>query len=98
MSAASCLPSSFLQAICAVVLWTGRVQNVPQASKHLCSAELQTRYDDCCACQSICQFIFSDSRTAEAVDPQKSLQPKTVHGCEPARVARRRIFLCRQVH
>ena len=61
MSAASFLHSSFLQAINAVMLWPVHVQKVPQASEHLCPAELQTRCDICCACQSICPFIPTDS-------------------------------------
>ena len=50
MLAASFLHSFFLQAISAVMLWSVYVQTVPQASKHLCLAMLQTRCDDCCAC------------------------------------------------
>ena len=61
MSAASFLHSSFLQAINAVMLWPVHVQKVPQASEHLCPAKLQTRCDICCACQSICPFIPTDS-------------------------------------
>ena len=49
MSAASFLHSSFLQAINAVMLWLVRVEKVPQASEHLCPAELQTRCDICSA-------------------------------------------------
>ena len=85
MSAASFLHSSFLQAISSVMLWLVHVQKVPQASEHLCPAKLQTRCDVCCACQSICPFIPTDSGMARAVDPQNVLQPKTVHGCVPAR-------------
>ena len=55
--ATSFLHSSFLQAINAVICWPVYVQKVPQASKHLCPAKLQTRCDVCCACQSICSFI-----------------------------------------
>ena len=80
MSAASFLHSSFLQAINAVMLW--RVQ-VPQASEHLYAAKLQTRCDICCACQSICPFIPTDSGMPRVVDPRKSLQSKTMHGCVP---------------
>ena len=83
MSAASFLSSSFLQAISAVMLWPIHVQKVPQASELLCGAKLQTRCDICCACQSICPFIPSDSGMARGEDPQKPLQPKTVHGCKP---------------
>ena len=50
MSAASFLHSSFLQVINAVMFWLVHVQKVPQVSKHLCPATLQTRYDCCCAC------------------------------------------------
>ena len=64
MSGASFLHSSFLQAINAVMLWLVRVQKVPQASEHLCPAKLQTRCDICCACQSICPFIPTDSDLA----------------------------------
>ena len=49
MSAASFLLSSFLQAINAVMLWPVHVQNVPQASEHLCPTKLQTRCDIFCA-------------------------------------------------
>ena len=60
-SAASCLYSSFLQMINAVVLWPVHVQKVPQASEHLCPPKQQTTCDICCACQSICPFIPTDS-------------------------------------
>ena len=50
MSATSFLHSSFLQAINAVMLWPVHVQKVPQASEHVCSAKLQTRWDIRCAC------------------------------------------------
>ena len=59
MSAASFLHSSFLQAIDAVMLWPVHVEKVPQASEHICPTKLQTRCDICCACQSICPFIFT---------------------------------------
>ena len=61
MSAASFLLSSFLQAVNAVMLWLVHVEKVPQASEHLCPAKLQTRCDICCACQSVCPFIPTDS-------------------------------------
>ena len=61
MSAASFLNSSFLQAINAVKLRPVHVQKIPQASEHLCPAKLQTRCDICCACQSICPFIPTDT-------------------------------------
>ena len=61
MLAASFLRSSLLRVINAVMLWPVHVQKVPQASEHLCPAKLQTRYDICCACQSICPFIHTDS-------------------------------------
>ena len=67
MSAASFLHSSFLQAVNAVMLWLVRAEKVPQASEHLCPAKLQTRCDICCACQSICPFIPTDSGVEEAV-------------------------------
>ena len=73
MSAASFLHSSFLQAINAVMLWPVHVQKVPQASEHFCPTKLQTRCDICCACQSICLFIPTDSGVPRTVDPQKSL-------------------------
>ena len=79
----SFLHSSFLQAVNAVMLWPVHVQNVPQASEHLCPAKLQTRCAICCACQFFRLFIPTDSSMPRAVDPQKSLQPKTVHGCVP---------------
>ena len=83
MSAASFLHSSFLHPISAVMLWPAHVQKVPQACEPLCSAKLQTRCDICCACQSICPFIPTDSGVPRTVDPQKSLQPETVHGYVP---------------
>ena len=64
MLAASFLHSSFLQAVNTVMLWLVRVEKVPQASEHLCPAKLQTRCDICCACQSICPFIPTDSCAA----------------------------------
>ena len=81
MSVASFLHSSFLQAISAVMLWPVHVEKVPQAPEHLCPAKLQTRCDICCACQSICPFIPTDSGVSRTVDPQKSLQPKTAWLC-----------------
>ena len=81
MSAASFLPSSFLQAINAVMLWPVHVQKVPQASEHLCLAKLQIRCEICCACQSVCPVILTDSSVSRTVDPQKSLQPKTAWLC-----------------
>ena len=70
MSAASFLHSSFLQAINAVILWPVHVEKVPQASEHLCPAKLQTRCDICCACQSICPFIPTDSGVPRTVDQE----------------------------
>ena len=49
---------------------------------YLCSAKLQTRCDICCACQSVCPFIPTGSNVLKEVDPQKSLQSKTTHGCQ----------------
>ena len=46
MSAASCLHSSFLQAVNAVMLWLVRAEKVPQASEHLCPAKLPTMRSD----------------------------------------------------
>ena len=86
MSAASFV-HSFLQAINAVMFWPVHVQEVPKALEHLCPAKLQTKRDVCCACQSICPFIHTDSGIPRAADPQKSLQPKTVHGCVPVGAA-----------
>ena len=73
MSATSFLHSSFLQAVSAVMLWPVYVQKVPQALEHLCPAHRQTRCVVCCACQSICPFIPTDSGVPRTVDPQKSL-------------------------
>ena len=73
MSAASYLHSSFLQAISAVMLWSVLVEKVPQASKLLCLAKLQTRCDICCACLSVCPFVPTYSGVPWTVDPQKSL-------------------------
>ena len=73
MSATSFLHPSFPQAINAVMLWPVHVQRVPQASEHLCPAKLQTRCDMCCAFQSICPFIPTDSGVSRTVDPQMSL-------------------------
>ena len=98
MSAASFLHSSFLQAVNAVMLWLVRAEKVPQASEHLCSAKLRTRCDICCACQSICPFIPTDSGVPRTVDPQKSLQLKTVHGCVPVGAAHSRLHLLQEVH
>ena len=83
------LYSSFLQATSAVMLWPVRVQKVPHTSEHLCPAKLQTRCDICCACQPICPFIPTDSGMPRTVDPGKSLQLKTVHGCVPFLAAHR---------
>ena len=73
MSATSFLHCSFLQAVNAVMLWLVHAEKVPQASEHLCPAKLQTRCDICCACQSICPFIPTDSGVPRTVDLQKSL-------------------------
>ena len=73
LSAVSFLHSSFLQAISAMMLWPVHVQKVPQASEHPCSAKLQTRCDICCACQSLCPFIPTDSGLPGTVHPQTSL-------------------------
>ena len=73
MLAASFLHSFFLQAINAVMLWPVHVHKVPQVSKHLYPAKLQTRCDVCCACQPTCLFIPNDSGVPRTVDPQKSL-------------------------
>ena len=69
----------FLQTINA--LMPVQVQKVPPASEHLCPAKLHIRCDICCACQSICPYIPTDSGVPRTVDPQESLQSKTVHGC-----------------
>ena len=98
ISAASFFHSSFLHAINAVMLWPVLVQKVLQAWEHLpCPAKLQTRCDICFACQSICPFIPTDSGVPRTVDPQKSLQPKSVHGCVPVRAANSRLHLLQQV-
>ena len=73
MSADSFLHSSFLQAINAEMLWLVHVFKVLQASEHLCPAKLQTRCAMCCACQSICPFIPTDSGVPRTVDPQQYL-------------------------
>ena len=75
MSAASFLHSSFLQAVNAVMLWFVCAEKVPQASEHLCPAKLQTRCDICCACQSICPFIPTDSGV-----PRTPAQPVVCSG------------------
>ena len=72
MSAASFLHSSFLQAVNAVMLWLVRAEKVPQASEHLCPAKLQTRCDICCACQSVCPFIPTDSGRPRTVDKHQA--------------------------
>ena len=61
MSATSFLHSSFIQAVSVVMLLPVHVEKVPQASEYLCLAKLQIRCDTCCACQSICPFIPTDS-------------------------------------
>ena len=98
MSAASFLLSSFLQAINAVMLWPVHVQKVSQVSEHICPAKLQTRYDIYCTCQSVCPFIPTDFSMPRTVDPQKSLQVKTVHGCVPVGTAHSRLHLLQEVH
>ena len=80
-SVVSFLHSSFLWEISAVMLWSTHVQKVYQVSKHPCKAKQQTRCDDCFDCHSVYLFIPTDSGMPTAVDPQESLQPKTVHGC-----------------
>ena len=95
MSATSFINSPFLQAIDVVML---HVQKVPQAYEHLCPATLQTRCNICCACHSICSFIPTDPGMPRAEDPQKSLQPKTLHGCVPIGAAHPRLHLLQDVH
>ena len=68
------------------MLWPVHVQKVSQASEHLCPAKLQTSCDNCCACQSLCPFIPTDSGMSKTVYSKKFLQPKIVHGCVPVRV------------
>ena len=68
ISATSFLHSSFLQVINSVKLWPVHVQKVPQASEHLCPTQLQIRCDICCACQSICPFILTESSVHRTVD------------------------------
>ena len=82
MSPASFLHSSFLQAVSAVMLLLVLVEKVPQASEHLCPAKLQTRYDICCACLSICPFIPTDSSVPRTVDPQKSVAEDCMVVCQ----------------
>ena len=96
MSAASFLHSSFLQAVSAVMLWPVHVQKVSQAYEHLCPVKLQARCDIYCACHSIRSFIPTDSGAIRTVDPQKSLQLKTVHGCVPVGRADSDSTFCRR--
>ena len=70
MATAFFLRFFFIQAISAVMLWPVYAQKVPQGSERLCPAMLQTRCDICCACQSICLFISTDSGMPRALDPQ----------------------------
>ena len=93
MSATSFLHSSFLQAVNPVMLWPVHVHKIPQAYEHLYPAKLQTRYHICCACQPVCPFIPTDSGVPRTVKSQKSLQPKTVHGCVPVGAAHSRRFI-----
>ena len=76
MSAASFLHSSFLQAISAVMLWPVHVQKVPEAPEHLCPVKLQTRCDICCACQSICAIIPTDSGVPRTVEYTIGIVPE----------------------
>ena len=98
MSAASFLHSSRLQAISAVMLLPVHVQKVPQASEHLCPVKLQTRCDICCACQSICTFIPTDSGVSRVVDPQKPSQSKTMYGCVAVGAAHSTLHLCSRLN
>ena len=98
ISSTSFFHSSSLQAVNAKMLWSVHVRKNTQASEHLCPAKLQARCDICCACQSICPFIPTDSRMHRAESPRKSFQPKTVHGCVPAGAAQSRLHLLQQVH
>ena len=84
----------FLQAINAVMLWPVHDQKVPQASEHLCPTRVHIRCNVCCACQSVCPFIPTEFGVPRTADPQKSLQPKTVHGCVPVGAAHSK--LCRR--
>ena len=84
MSADFSFLSSFLLANITAMLWSVHARKVPQASKQLCPAKLQTRCGVRCAWQSICPFIHSDSSMARTVDAKKSLQAKMVHGCSPS--------------
>ena len=43
------------------------VQKFSQASKYLCPAKLQIRYDVCCVCQSVYPFVPSCFGTGKAV-------------------------------
>ena len=84
MSAASFLRSSFLQTIDAVMLWPVHVENVPQASEHLCPAKLQTRCDICYACQSICKSILSGPMDNAPPPPPPPPPPLILPEREPA--------------
>ena len=46
---------------------------------------------------SMCPFIPSHYSKPRAVDPQKSLQPKTVHGCVPVKAAHSRFHPLRHI-
>ena len=103
MSAASSLHSSFLQAINAVMHRPVHVQKAPQASEH--SALPSCRPDVISAALAslatralICPFIPTDSGLPRTVDPQKSLWPKTVHGCVLVGAAHSRLHLLQEVH
>ena len=58
LSATSFLHSSSLRAINAVMLWPVHVQNVPQASEHLCPAKLQTRREEHSIRYNNYQYIY----------------------------------------
>ena len=84
--------------ISAVMLRAVYVQRIPQASKHLCPAKLQTKCNVCCVCQSICLFFPTDSGVPRAVDVQKCLQPNIVLGCVLVRAAHSRLYPLQKVH
>ena len=72
MSTASFLHSSFLRAIIAVMACPCSESSSSPGAPLPCQAADQM-CDICCACQSICPFIPTDSGVPRTVDPQKSV-------------------------
>ena len=66
--------------------------------KPLSTSELPSRRPDVIFFVLARLSTLPDSGMPRELDPQRSLQPKTVHGCVPVGAAHSRLYLLQQVH